>query len=150
MGFELEIRLKSHSDFDEDFIIPKGQVFENAKLAFRYQNLIAAETVMETIPAGGFKTIRFRANCINPPYCCPNGGKGKLTIYQYGVGKTYANEIELDRAIRDNTRDFSSRWQSFRNSLRLNSAYHRSRKTREKLLGAVTLLGAVGLGLLLI
>lgn len=70
------------SDQDIDFVIPKGQVFENREPHSGRQNLAAADERKQTIVARTKYELKVDAHCMNKDLSGPDNSTGNLTVFK--------------------------------------------------------------------
>jgi hypothetical protein len=76
------ISMENLTDRDIEYVIPKGQVFENKEPGSGRQNLAAARGEKLTLKARTSYDMRVNAHCINKHLSGPDGSPGNLTIFK--------------------------------------------------------------------
>jgi hypothetical protein len=71
------ISMENLTDQSIDFVIPKGQIFENQEPRSGRQNLAAAGERKETLLARTSYDLRVEAHCMNKDLSGPDGSLGK-------------------------------------------------------------------------
>ena len=77
-----------------DFVIEKGQVFENKEYEKNTQNLASSDNLRYSLQPNETKDFQFDAYCLNKGMKIPNGGTGNITIYSL-LNKTFRDGDEL-------------------------------------------------------
>lgn len=141
-GFTVHMTLKNLTAESLDYVIPRGQLFENATFECKYQNLTITQHHQGTLEPYEIKTSSYEAWCINASYNEPIGNLGRLTIYQSNLMNDHVKFVkELWKEMKEEI-VFSDWKQSFRNAFNLNSTWHQLNKTKQKVvvgLGIVSL-----------
>jgi hypothetical protein len=92
------ISMENLTDQNIEFVIPKGQVFENREPQSGRQNLAAARGQRQTIAARRSFDLTVEAHCINKNLSPPSGNPGNLTIFKIRDDK-FVGQAELWRSI---------------------------------------------------
>jgi hypothetical protein len=83
------------------FTIPKGQVFENLEYKCQTQNLASTQEHLFTLPPNARKQFSIEGWCLNRFFAYPNGGKGRITIYET-IDKSIQSQGEQWQRIAEN------------------------------------------------
>ena len=76
------ISMKNLTDRDIEFLIPKGQVFENKEPKTGRQNIAAAALNRQVLKAGGSLELKVEAYCISKGLEAPTDDPGNITIFK--------------------------------------------------------------------
>jgi hypothetical protein len=94
------ISMENLTDQDIDFVIPKGQVFENQEPKSGRQNLATAKEQKETLLAQTSYNLTVAAHCMNKNLSGPNGSPGNITIFKIR-DDTFEGQEELWQSVND-------------------------------------------------
>ncbi|HWT00052.1 MAG TPA: hypothetical protein VN256_07385 [Pyrinomonadaceae bacterium] len=94
------ISLENLTDQNVDFVIPKGQVFENQEPQSGRQNLAAARERKETVSARASYDLRVEAHCMNRELSGPDGSPGNITIFKIRNDK-FEGQEDLWQSVDD-------------------------------------------------
>jgi hypothetical protein len=75
----VHIEVANQTDRAATFAIPKGQVFENADVSAKVQNLVADKDVTIVVPPHQQRTVTISAYCLNQQLPKPKGEAGNIT-----------------------------------------------------------------------
>jgi len=92
------ISMENLTSEDIEFVIPKGQVFENREPQSGRQNLAAAGQQRQTLAAQSSLDLAVEAHCINKDLSPPNGEPGNITVFKIRDDK-FVGQAELWRSI---------------------------------------------------
>jgi hypothetical protein len=94
------ISMENLTDQDIDFMIPKGQVFENQEPQSGRQNLAAARERKEKLLARTSYDLRVEAHCMNRNLSGPDGSLGNITIFKIKNDK-FEGQAEVWESVDD-------------------------------------------------
>ncbi len=95
------LEIKNLKDYDLEFYIPKGQIFENKDWANSTQNLSSSTSLYDTISANGFLEITIDAYCLNKSMELPVGAEGNITLFEL-KNKDFENGDQLWGIVEEN------------------------------------------------
>lgn len=76
------ISMENLTDENIDFVIPKGQVFENQETESGRQNLVAAQNWQKGLSPRASCDLKVEAHCMNQNLNPPDGNLGNITIFK--------------------------------------------------------------------
>lgn len=94
------ISMENLTDQNIEFVIPKGQVFENQEPQSGRQNLAAARERKEILPARSSYDLKVEAHCMNRDLSGPDGSPGNITIFKIRNDK-FEGQEEVWQSVDD-------------------------------------------------
>jgi len=94
------ISMENLTDQPINFVIPKGQVFENREPRSGRQNIAAAGERKESLLPRAAYDLRVEAHCINKELAGPDGNLGNITIFKIR-DDTFTGQEEIWQSIND-------------------------------------------------
>lgn len=94
------ISMENRTDQNIEFMIPKGQVFENREPQSGRQNLAAAHERKDTITARSSYDLKVEAHCMNRELSGPDGSPGNITIFKIRDDK-FEGQEEIWQSVED-------------------------------------------------
>jgi hypothetical protein len=92
------LSIENLTDQDIEFVIPKGQVFENQESKTGRQNLAAANEQRERLAARSSFDLMVEAHCINRELRPPSNNQGNVTIFKIRNNK-FEGQTELWHSV---------------------------------------------------
>lgn len=130
--FTVSLKFKNLTNEDLQYTIPRGQLFENAVYACKYQNLVVLKNYKGLLKGYKVEELRLATFCINFGYSEPNGGDGNLTIYKLDlIDKAYSSVKEMWKSLGNQVSGFNTWREKARAFLNFNSSWHKEYKTRQ-------------------
>ncbi|MGB0525171.1 MAG: hypothetical protein ACPGJS_19510, partial [Flammeovirgaceae bacterium] len=138
------VKFKNNTSEALEFVIPRGQLFENELCGFKYQNLMLLKEIRATVKPHGTKDVSGLGSCINYAYQSPIGTRAKLAIFKYDrKGEAYESQREVWSSMQEQASGYRSWKQSVKYAFNFNSAWHQLNRTKQKVIIGVGITGAI-------